>query len=135
MQYLILVILGAAVSAFALQRLRAKRERLRGMLRAEAAVLEVTEEPWPVPGRGGILYRVRARFTLPDGRTVEGLSRNTVHDSGDYPPGSRETVAYRPDVPEEFYILRDREYTGVIFLCFGVFVLLLGVILLLAGRI
>ena len=133
MQYLILVILGAAVAAFALRRLRAKRERLRGMLRAEAAVLEVTEEPWPVPGRGGILYRVRARFTLPDGRTVEGLSQNTVHDSGDYPPGSRETVAYRPDAPEEFCILRDREYTDRIFLGFGLFLILLGVILWIAG--
>ena len=133
MQYLILVILGALAAAFALRRLRAKRERLRGMLRAEAAVLEVAEEPWPVPGRGGILYRVRARFTLPDGRTVEGLSRNTVHASGDYPPGSRETVAYRPEAPEEFYILRDREYTDLIFLCFGIFVLLLGLILWIAN--
>lgn len=135
MRFLILILLGAAVAAFALWRLRAKKALLRGTVRAEATVLEVVEEPWPVPGKGGILYRVRARFTLPDGRTVEGLSQNTVHDAGDYPPGSRETVAFRPDAPEKFYILRDREYTGVLFLCFGIFVLLLGVILWIVERI
>ena len=32
-----------------------------------------------------------------------------------------------------FYILRDREYTDLIFLCFGIFVLLLGLILWIAN--
>ena len=133
MRFVILILLGAAVAAFALRRLRTKKALLRGTVRAEATVLEAAAEPGPVPGESGSLYRLRVRFPLPDGRTVEGLSRNTVHAPGDYPPGSRETVAFLPDAPETFYVLRDREYTDRIFLGFGLFLILLGVILWIAG--
>ena len=132
MRFLILAVIGTFAAAYALRRMCAKRARLRGMCRTEATVLEVAESPWPVPGESGSLYRVRARYTLPGGRTVEALSRNTVHAPGDYPPGARVEIACDPDAPETFYVLRDREYTDLIFLCFGIFVLLLGVILWIA---
>ena len=132
MRFLILAAIGALVTGYALRRMGVKRARLRGMVRASATVLEVAESPWPVPGESGSLYRVRARYALPGGRTVEALSQNTVHAPGDYPPGARVEIAYDPDAPETFYVLRDREYTDLIFLCFGIFVLLLGVILWIA---
>ena len=132
MRFLILVVLGAIVAAYALRRMWAKRARLRGTVRASATVLEVTETPWPGPGESGSLYRVRARYALPDGHTFEALSQNTVHAPGEHPPGSRVEIACDPDAPETFYVLRDREYTDLIFLCFGIFVLLLGVILWIA---
>jgi hypothetical protein len=131
-RFLILVGIGALVAAYALRRMWAKRARLRGTVRASATVLEVAESPWPVPGESGSLYRVRARYVLPGGQAVEALSQNTVHAPGDFPPGSRVEIAYDPDAPETFYVLRDREYTDLIFLCFGIFVLLVGVILWIA---
>ena len=132
MRFLILVAIGVAVTAYALRRMLAKRARLRGTVRAEATVLEVAEAPWPVPGESGSLYRVRARYALPGGQTIEALSQNTVHAPGDHPSGSRVEIAYDPDAPETFHVLRDREYTDLIFLGFGLFVLLLGVILWIA---
>ncbi len=135
MQYVILMLLGAPVTALAARRMLLRRARYRAMTEADATVLEVVDEPWPVPGKGGTVYRVRVRFPLPDGRTVTALSRNTVHAPGDYPPGSRERIVYSPDLPENCFILRDREYAGLIFLCFGIFVFLLGVILWIIDRI